>query len=226
MPWGSLVFDFDSTVVDCETLELVSARALAGRADRDLVLAEVQRLTALGMEGQLPFGESLARRMALFAPHRDDVAAIAAEMPRRISASFLAHADFVRTHRECIAIVSGGFEELIWSVADVLGIDRARVYANAFVYDADGIATGVDQTRPTAHAGGKVRALREAALPHPIIMVGDGWTDYEARAEGVADSFIAYTEHAQREKVIAQADAIAASFDDLLALLEAAPKSQ
>jgi D-3-phosphoglycerate dehydrogenase len=124
MRYGSIIFDFDSTVVDCETLDLVSEVVLAERSDKDEVLAEVKRITALGMEGAIPFGESLARRMALIAPTRAAVADVASRMLEHITPSFLAHKDFLAQRRDSIYIVSGGFDEIIAPVADALGREK------------------------------------------------------------------------------------------------------
>jgi D-3-phosphoglycerate dehydrogenase len=218
MKYASVVFDFDSTVVDCETLDLVCEISVRGREDRDAVLAEVKRITALGMEGAMPFGESLSRRIALVAPSRGAVAEVAARIVEHITPSFLVHKNFLASHPG-VAIVSGGFDEIIWPVSDLLGIPRERVLCNAFVYGADDRVTGIDQSRPSAHAGGKVRAVAEARMPRPLAIIGDGWTDYEIKKDGAADIFVAYTEHARREPVVAVADAQARSFDDVLAAL-------
>lgn len=219
MKCTSLVFDFDSTVVDCETLDLVSEVALRGRSDADAVLAEVKRITALGMEGAIPFDESLSRRIALVAPTRAAVEEVAARIVGHITLSFRTHTDFFAARRGSIAIVSGGFDNIIWPVADILGIPRELVFANAFRFDDEGTACGVDTTRPSSQAGGKARAVAASALARPLAIVGDGWTDYEVKERGAADFFIAYTEHARRENVIARGDAVAASLDDIIAFV-------
>lgn len=220
MQCASLIFDFDSTVVDCETLDLISEFALTGRSDKEAVLAEVKRITALGMEGAIPFDESLSRRIALVAPTREAVTLVAARILDHISTSFRTHADFFSARRGSIAIVSGGFDDIIWPVADQLGIPRELVFANAFRFDGSGVACGVDTARPSAQVGGKARAVAAAGLARPLAIVGDGWTDYEVKECGAADFFLAYTEHAQRDKVVAQADAVVTSLDDIVALLQ------
>jgi hypothetical protein len=45
-------------------------------------------------------------------------------------------------------------------------------------------------------------------------------SDFFGRGKGVADAFIAFVGHARREKVVAHADAVADSFDQLLSLLD------
>ncbi len=218
MKFASVIFDFDSTMVDCETLDLLSEVALAGRSDREEIVAKVKRITELGMEGAIPFGESLARRMALISPSRESVARIAREMIHHITPSFLAHRAYLQTNRERIHIISGGFEEIIAPVAETLGLDPAHTFANAFVYER-GIATGIAK-RPTAQEGGKIVAITSASLPSPRVIIGDGWTDYEIKKQGAADTFVAYTEHVYRDKVVANADAVARSFNDLLKFIE------
>lgn len=218
MKYASLIFDFDSTIVDCETLDMIAEVALADRNDRSAVLAEVKRVTALGMEGTLPFGESLSRRMSLIAPTRGAIQEVAARIVKHITPSFLSHKDFFAAHSAHVYIISGGFDEIIFPAADALGIDRSHVLANTFVFDSRAIGS-IDQTRPSAHAGGKARAVEEAGLPRPRVIIGDGWTDYEIREKGAADAFIAYVEHVKRDTVVAKSDAAAASFDELLQLL-------
>lgn len=220
MKFSSVVFDFDSTLVDVETIELVSEKALLGRSDKETTLKEIHHITELGMEGKIRFDESLSRRMKLIAPRREDVREIARGMIARITPSVSDRMDFFAENRSRVYIVSGGFEEIIFPVSDLLGIDRTHVFANAFVYDDKDIATGVDLSRPLSQHLGKVHALQAAELRRPLAMVGDGFTDYEVKAHGEADVFIAYVEHTHRESVIAHADHVAKSFDEVLAYLE------
>ena len=56
------VFDFDSTLVRIETLEVLADIALAGAPDAAAIRAEVAALTDQAMAGDLPFGEALRRR--------------------------------------------------------------------------------------------------------------------------------------------------------------------
>ena len=50
-------------------------------------------------------------------------------------------------------------------------------------------------------------------------MVGDGYTDYQLYAHGIADEFIAFTEFAAREKVMAVAPHIASDSTTLHKML-------
>ncbi|HRO34155.1 MAG TPA: phosphoglycerate dehydrogenase [Brevundimonas sp.] len=210
------VFDFDSTLVRIETLEALADLALAGAAEAETVRAEIGRLTDQAMAGDIDFGVALRARLArlpLTRAHVDDLAGRildeGAPSVRRNRQWFLDNADRV-------VIVSGGFREIIAPIAERLGVAPDRVLCNDLRYDAEGRVTGVDDANPLSQAGGKAVAIRGLNLTGPVVMVGDGWTDAEVRQAGAADRFYAFTEIARRAPVMAAADAVAASIDELL----------
>ena len=213
---ATFVFDFDSTLVRIESLEALADLALDGADDGAAIRDEVGRLTDAAMAGEIGFGEALRRRLALLPLHRRHVEALAARVADELAPSVQRNLAFFRQHADRIVIVSGGFREIVAPVAARLGVAADRVLANDLVYDADGRVTGVDPANPLAEAGGKVRAIAGLALPRPLVMVGDGWTDAEVRQAGAADRFYAFTEVVRRLPVIGAADAEVASIDELL----------
>lgn len=215
----TLVFDFDSTIVSIESLEVLGAYALRENPEKEVLVAEMQRITNLGMDGTIPYEESLSKRMSMLSLHRDDIVNFAPKMTSYISSSFLAHKDFFTNKAHAVYVVSGGFEELIFPVTDMLGIPRDHIFANVFVYNDDGSVSGVDTMRPTSRKGGKAEQIKNIPHTGKVIMVGDGMTDYDARKLGIADIFVAYTEHIERPPVVAVADSEVKSFDQLLGLL-------
>ena len=210
------VFDFDSTLVDFETLEVLAGIALEGRPDAAAVRVEIERLTDLAMSGELAFAEALNRRLALLPLTRTHVAALAAEAVRRLSSSVRRNLGFFHDHADRVVIVSGGLREVIAGVAEALGVSPARVVANDLLYDGDRVVGVADS--PLLAPFGKARALEALNLPRPVIMVGDGWTDAEVKQAGAADRFYAFTEIVRRERAVAAADAEAGSMDELLHL--------
>ena len=209
------VFDFDSTLVDFETLERLADLSLEGVADADARRAEIARLTDATMAGEIPFAEGLARRLALLPLTRDHVRAVAAEAVARLTPSVARNRAFFRQHADRIVIVSGGFDEVIAPVAEALGIAPDRVIANTLTWDAEGRVTGVADS-PLLQPSGKALALQ--SRPRPVVMIGDGWTDYEVRQAGVADRFYAFTEVVRRAPVVAVSDAEVRSLDEVLHL--------
>jgi len=210
------VFDFDSTLVDFETLEVLAEIALEGRSDASSVRVEIERLTDLAMSGELPFAEALKRRLALLPLTRGHVRQLAGDAVRRLTASVERNRAFFRDHADRLVIVSGGFREVIAGVAQALGVSADRVIANDLVYDGDRVAGVADS--PLLAPFGKALALKAIDLTRPVVMVGDGWTDAEVKQAGVADRFYAFTEVVRRERAVAAADAEAASIDELLHL--------
>ncbi len=211
-----LVFDFDSTLVGFESLDELASIALEGRPDREVVLAEVRALTERAMSGELAFQDALAQRLTRLPLTRSHVQALAQRAVAGLTPSVRQNREVFRRLGNQVAIVSGGFEDIIQPAADWLGIAADKVRANRLLYDTEGRVTGVDTTRATAQAGGKVDAVRDLNLPGPVVMVGDGWTDAEVKQAGAADRFYAFTEVVRRAPVIAAADAEVRSLDELL----------
>jgi D-3-phosphoglycerate dehydrogenase len=75
---------------------------------------------------------------------------------------------------------------------------------------------GVDRTNPLARPGGKAHVVRALRLPGRVVAVGDGITDAEIRDDGAAAEFVAYCENVEREQVVARADRVARSVDEVL----------
>jgi len=213
---ATYIFDFDSTLVRVETLEVLADIALEGSPDAGAVRAEIARLTDQAMGGDLPFGEALRRRLALLPLTHDHVRALADRILDEGTPSVRKNLAFFRANADRIFILSGGFREIIAPIAERLGVAPERVLCNDLTYDAEGRVTGVDDANPLSHAGGKPLVIKALGLASPIVMVGDGWTDAEVKQAGAADRFYAYTEIVRRAPVVAAADAEVASMDELL----------
>jgi len=109
---------------------------------------------------------------------------------------------------------------MIEPVAEQLNIPFHRIYANRLLFNANGDFAGFDLTEPTSRDGGKpavVKSLIDAHGYKPIVMVGDGATDLQARPP--ADAFIGYGGVVVREKVQKEADWFIRDFQDLISLL-------
>lgn len=210
------VFDFDSTLVRIETLEVLADIALAGVPDAAAIRAEVEALTDRAMAGELPFGEALRRRLALLSLTRTHVAELASRILEEGTPSVRRNLRFFRENAGRIVILSGGFREIIAPLAAHLHVPAERVLCNDLIYDADGRVVGVDEANPLSQAGGKPTVIRTLKLPGPVVMIGDGWTDAEVKLEGVADRFHAFTEIVRRDRVVAAADTEAPSMDEFL----------
>lgn len=211
----TLIFDFDSTLVDFETLEALAELSLADAPDAAERRARVAELTDRAMAGQIDFADALTQRLALLPITRDHVQATAVRAASRLAPSVARNLETLRRHADRLVIVSGGFREVIVPVAELLGVSPDRVLANDLIYDEAGRVVGV-APGPLLAQQGKAAAIRALGLRGPVVMIGDGWTDAEVKQAGAADRFVAFTEIARRDRVVTAADMEAATMDEVL----------
>lgn len=210
------VIDFDSTIIRLEALEELAELALAGRPDHDDVMRRLHAINKRGMSGELTFDQSLRQRLRLFGTTHEHIDRLITLLEQNLSASVERNRGWFKRNAGQIYIISGAFEEYVKPVVTGLGIPADHVFANAFVFGADGRVAGCDDSRLASQAGGKIRQLKQLNLPRPIIVIGDGYTDYEMRSGGEADSFWAFCENVKRPNVIEAADKVVSSFDEVV----------
>ncbi|MCY7360157.1 MAG: phosphoglycerate dehydrogenase, partial [Rudanella sp.] len=210
------IIDFDSTFTKVEALDVLGEISLAGRLDRDDVLAQIRTITNRGMAGELSLSQSIQQRLRLLNAHRDHLPALVETLMTEVSDSFQRNRSFLTEHAEQIYIVSSGFKEFIIPIVTSLGIKEDHVFANTFEFDKQGNIVGCDSTNPLASDKGKVKLMRDLQLDGDVYVIGDGYTDYEIRESGLANKFYAFTENILRPSVVAKADHIAPSLDDFL----------
>ena len=67
------VFDFDSTLTRVEALDVLAELTLQGKSNKDEIIAEIQKITNLGIDGDISFTESLESRIKLLLAHKNDL---------------------------------------------------------------------------------------------------------------------------------------------------------
>jgi len=219
------IIDFDKTIVTVETLDELVHITLEHEPHREKIASEIASITRLGMEGEIDFPTSLARRLSLFKPTKSDIERVAVLLKNNLTPSLIRNKAFFQKYHKQIYIISGGFKECIWPVVKDFGISQDHILANSFTYDKKGTVTGFDKTNLLSQVNGKVKAV--AALKHTgkICIIGDGITDYQIKEQGKADTFYAFTENVSRKGVVAKADKTIRSFDELLFAYDL-PRSQ
>lgn len=214
---GSVIFDFDSTLVPSESLEEVLARAAdLSAAERE----EIREITAAGMDGRLSFEDSLKMRLGIASPTLAEVTAVAHECATNLSVGATELVATLHADGHQVWIVSGGLREILEAVGSALGIPRHRTHGVVAGWTPEGALEAIDPA--CGFAVSKVEGLTRLgpAFARPAIGVGDGATDLALRTAGFVDRFVAYAEHAARPSVIAGADATAATMADLAEVLE------
>jgi D-3-phosphoglycerate dehydrogenase / 2-oxoglutarate reductase len=212
----TFIFDFDSTFIQVEALDVLCEVIYENNHTGQHVLSEIQRLTDLGMEGKLSLKESLTQRIDLLQANRDHLGKVIEALRGKVSDSVVRNRSFFKTHADDIYIISNGFKEIIIPIVQEYGIRAEQVLANTFRFDHDGKIIGFDEKDELCENKGKVLKIRSLNLEGDVIMIGDGYTDYETMQGGAATKFYAYTENVSRSVVIEHADKLAPSLDEIL----------
>lgn len=213
-PW--FIIDFDSTFTQVEAMEELAAISLKNDPEKEAIIEQIKHLTDLAMDGKMPFNKSLKARIALLSAKKYHLNMLVNKLRKKVSPSFARNKEFFKKYQGRVLIVSGGFKEFIAPVVKSFFIDEDCIHANTFIYDKKNNIIGSDEENPLAQEGGKVKLLKQLKLKGQVIAIGDGYTDYQMRESGMAEQFFAFTENIARERVLAKADYIAPSLDEIL----------
>ncbi len=212
----TFVFDFDSTLTRVEALDVLAEMTLQGNPDRDAIVAEIQEITNLGIDGDISFTESLERRIRLLKANKSDLEDLVDQLRQKISKSIEDNKEFFKEFSEDIYVISCGFKEFIDPIVEEYNIPSHRVFANTFTFDERGNITGFDASNVLATHNGKIECLKNLNLEGEVQVIGDGYSDYVMREAGIAHKFFAYTENVHREKATINADHVAPNLDEFL----------
>tara|TARA_B110000091_G_C13632996_1_gene397933 strand:+ start:119 stop:814 length:696 start_codon:yes stop_codon:yes gene_type:complete len=206
-----VAFDVDSTVTMGEGLDDLAE--FCGKGE------EVAALTNQAMGGSMPFEVALAKRLDIVKPSLAQVTEFLATEPPVLTTGIAELIAELHRKNKKVYLVSGGFRQLIYPVADMVGVSHEHVYANNLLFNEDGSYAGFDDTELTAWSGGKARVMEELQKAHgdPIVMVGDGATDVEARPPATA--VIGFGGNVERESVVRDADWFVYDFDKMVEAL-------
>ncbi|MFW5661049.1 MAG: HAD-IB family phosphatase [Oceanicaulis sp.] len=216
-----IIFDVDSTLLAVESLDFAVERALDAAPDGPERTRELKAITDRGMAGALDFRTSLEQRLEIASLTRGQVEEAREALRSHQTPGMADLIERLRQKNCDVAAVSGGFIDLVEPVLKDMGLAPGEMRANRLVFDGDAV-TGFDRANPLSRSGGKanvVKGLKTLTDRALAVMVGDGMTDYEAFAQGAADSFIGFGAVAERKPVRDKAPAYAESVEALSRML-------
>lgn len=138
---GTVVFDFDSTLIQVESLEEILA---ARCSEKPGLEHQIRAITNKGMAGEISFAQSLQQRLTLAAPRLVDVQQFGKTAFETLTPGMadLVKALILQNHE--VHIVSGGLYEAILPLASSLGIPSSQVHAVRLKWNPAGEFDGID----------------------------------------------------------------------------------
>lgn len=209
--FASVVLDADSTLAGLEGVDWIAARRSPD------VAAECAALTERAMEGVVPIDAVYVTRLMRIRPTVAEMQLLAQAYVRAVAPGASACLAALRAAHVRIVMVSGGFRDALLPLAALVGIEAHDVHAVKLRFNDRGEYAGLDGDRILTTQDGKSRVVRRLALRAPVLAVGDGATDAALKPDVAA--FAAFTGFVRRAPVVAAADHVLASFDELRALV-------
>jgi len=198
----TVIFDFDSTL---STLEGIEELASVARG-------EVESLTDAAMRGAIPLEEVYGRRLELCDPSRERVEGLGKRYLEELVPDAREVIAALKDEGIEVKIISGGLLPAVRMAGVELGVDPDDIEAVDLEFGSDGSYLGYDRGSPLAYSGGK-RVIIERwgeSLARPVMLVGDGVTDLEAKP--AVDEFVVFAGVVERPAVISMADQVVRSF--------------
>ena len=211
---GTAIFDFDSTLVSCESLQYILQNILF-----DDLKTEISSITQMGIDGEISFRESLIRRCAIGKLQIKDINDFADNVHKWFTSGIEHLVEKLLKKSVSVWIISGGMHEIVLSAAKILNIPNSNVRGVKLILSQkDGFLT-ID---PSDHfAISKCEGIKymNPLWPLPSVAIGDSVADYDLYRNGYASHFIAFTQNIRRENLINKDVREAKSVEELELLL-------
>lgn len=190
---ATVIFDFDSTLVTCESLEEIAR----SKVDAE-TFKEIQAITNQGMSGDIDFLTSLKKRLSLVALSQQECLQFAEEIKTYLTPGMDQLIADLQGKEVAIWIVSGALREILLPIGRQLHIPEEHLLGIIFDWNRMQIDEAIPINRSKREGAQTVRS----SWSSPIIAIGDGMTDYALYEHGLVDQFIAFTQIARRKALL------------------------
>ena len=213
-PNFSLILDFDSTIINTESLDCLS-KIVLNKTDIDTkIQKKINEITNKGMNGEITFENSLNQRLSLLKINKNHIKALSLEVSKNFDDTFINNLVFFESIIDNVYIVSSGFKEVIEFAFKSISNKRWNIFANDLDYRNNHLVT-INKSNPLSKNLGKVKLIKSMNLSGNVIVVGDGYTDYEIRKHNQANIFLCYIRNINRKKVSKYADILCYDFNQV-----------
>ena len=213
-PNFSLILDFDSTIINTESIDCLS-KIVLNKTDNDIqILKKINKITNEGMNGEISFENSLNKRLSLLKINKNHIKELSLEVSKNFDDTFINNLVFFESIIDNVYIVSSGFKEVIQFAFKSISNKNWNIFANDLDYRNNHLVT-INKNNPLSKDLGKVKLIKSMNLSGNVIVVGDGYTDYEIRKHNQANIFLCYIRNINRKKVSKYADVLCYDFNQV-----------
>tara|TARA_Y100000590_G_C15511624_1_gene935641 strand:- start:95 stop:760 length:666 start_codon:yes stop_codon:yes gene_type:complete len=209
----NLIFDFDSTFIQLETIEILADFALQNHQNKEYILDTITKITNQAMSGKISFDKALKDRISMLDLESRHIQDTSKFLKNKISNSFIQNIDYIKNRKDNCYIISGGFKEIIRNVIIPFEFKENHIYANDLIYEKNNKIM-INSNNPLSKNKGKCKIAKN--IKGYNIIIGDGYTDYEVKKHGYAEIFIQYIENINRKELNTKADLIANDFQEII----------
>lgn len=188
--FNNVIFDFDSTLTSLEGLDEI--------ARRKGIVSQISEITALGMNGELSFDQSLRLRLKILKPTARDFAWLEKQYEKNLTLGSKKIIKKLIAQQTNVYIVTGGPRPSIENILINFGIPKENIFASCFSFDKIGMSQ-LDSNCLMTKADGKVEMVKKIAKKGKTAVIGDGMTDLRAAEQ--ADLFIGFGGVVKRDVV-------------------------
>lgn len=207
--YKNIIFDLDSTLVRIEGLDELARRKGKYRI--------VSKLTKLSMEGKISFQKSMIKKMKIISPSRDDLAWLGENYKRNlVYGSKKLIRRLIELNKNTF-LVTGNFKPAVLTLARYLRISERNVYCNDIFFDTMGKYKAFTWRNYLSRNCGKSKLIKSLDLKGRSVLIGDGYTDIEAR--NAVDMFVGFGGVAERTYVKENADQYVLRMEQLIPIL-------
>lgn len=194
--YNKIFFDFDSTIISCESLDIL--------ADIKGVGNDVRKMTKLSMDGVITLEDIFSKKMNLINPTKDDIELVVNKCICLFVDGVEDTISKLLSFEKEIFILSSNFHCIVDPVAEMLQIPKKNVLANDLRF-LDDKYNGMDKNSLLATSRGKAQMIKQYINESDhAVMIGDSMSDSYCREN--VDLFIGFGGVEKRVAVQAVSD--------------------
>ncbi|MDR2760899.1 MAG: HAD-IB family phosphatase [Rickettsiales bacterium] len=198
------VIDFDSTMIEFESIEMLFKLALrrsSKGAELNKILEELDRQL---IQKKIDFQTNLEKKIGIlkFITKKRYLEQMGLFLKNKASDDIKKIIDFAKKNNRKIMVFSNSFGEILEPIMKTNGVEV--FFSNKLIFDADGKIQDYDRNNIMAKNSGKASVIHFLKKNNfifsdeKIMLVGDGVNDYKVYKNGVCDYFVNFAVNCDR----------------------------